>query len=164
MTSNVNEFLEKLTKVQEKVQEQIALLQQEVTRSQEESMKHIVQKLNDKKKLSSKKVGNKKQFHFNQSLEQHLNAAQRELSKIDTSSMNEEVKKTIEAAREELKEGQQEVTACQKRIYLADRSEYGWATVEAYNDDELAEDPADEKKMVDVEKEAAQKVTKKRKA
>ena len=39
--------------------------------------------------------------------------------------MNEEVKKTIEAAKEELKEGQQEVAAHQKRIHLADRSECG---------------------------------------
>ena len=39
--------------------------------------------------------------------------------------MNEEVKKTIEVAKEELKEGQQEVAARQKRIRLADRSEYG---------------------------------------
>ena len=164
MTSNVNELLEKLTKAQEKTQEQIALLQWEVTCSQEESMKRIVRKLDDGRKLSFKKVGNKKQFHFNQSLEQHLDTVQHKLSKIDTSSMNEEVKKTIEAAREELKKGQQEVMARQKCIHLADCSEYGWATVEAYDDNELAEDPADEKKMAGAEKEAARKVTKKRKA
>ena len=156
MTANVNELLEKLTKAQEKTQEQIALLQQEVTRSQEESTKRVVRKLDDGRKLSFKKVGNEKQFRFNQSLEQHLNAAQHELSKIDnTSSMNEEVKKTIEAAKEELKEGQQEVSARQKRSCLADRSEYGWAMVEAYDNNELAEDPADEKKMADAEREAA---------
>ena len=73
--------------------------------------------------------------------------------------MNEEMKKT-EVAKEELKEGQQEVAARQKRIRLGDRSEYGWATVEAYNNDELAEDPADEKRIADAEKEAAE-VTKK---
>ena len=74
--------------------------------------------------------------------------------------MNEEMKKT-EVAKEELKEGQQEVAARQKRIRLGDRSEYGWATVEAYNNDELAEDPVDEKRIVDAEKEAAE-VTKKK--
>ena len=157
MTSNVNELMEKLTIAQEKAQEQIALLLQEVTRSKEESTKLVVQKLDDKRKLSFKKVGNEKQFHFNQSLEQHLDATQQKLSKIDTSSMNEEMKKT-EVAKEELKEGQQEAVARQKRIRLADPSEhYGWYTVEAYDDDELAEDPADEKKMVDAENEAAQR-------
>ena len=65
MTANVNELLEKLTKAQEKTQEQIALLQQEVTCSQEESTKRVARKLDDKRKLSFKKVGNKKQFHFN---------------------------------------------------------------------------------------------------
>ena len=80
MTANVNELLEKLTKVQEKTQEQIALLQREVTRSQEESMKRVVRKLDDERKLSFKKVGNEKQFRFNQSLEQHLDTAQHKLS------------------------------------------------------------------------------------
>ena len=164
MTANVNKLLEKLTKAQEMTQEQIALLQREVTRSQEESMRRVVQKLDDERKLSFKKVGNEKQFHFNQSLEQRLDAAQHELSKIDAFSMNKEVKKTIEAAKEELKEGQQEASAHRKRIHLADRLEYGWATVEAYDDDELAEDPVDRKKMADAEKEAARKVTKNRKA
>ena len=74
--------------------------------------------------------------------------------------MNEEMKKT-EVAKEELKEGQQEVAARQKRIRLGDRSEYGWAMVEAYNDDELAEDPVDENRIADEEKEAAE-VTKKK--
>ena len=97
-------------------------------------------------------------------MEQHIDTAQHGLSKIDTSSMNEEVKKTIEAVREELKEGQQEVADHQKCICLPHRSEYGWAMVEAYDNDELAEDPADEKKLADVEKEAARKVTKKWKA
>ena len=86
MTFNVNEL--KLTIAQEKTQEQIAFLQREVTHSQEESTKRVVRELDDKRKLSFKKVGNEKQFHFNQSLEQHLDAAQQELSKIDTSSMN----------------------------------------------------------------------------
>lgn len=56
------------------------------------------------------------------------------------------------------------MAARQKHIRLADCSEYGWAMVEAYDNDELAEDPADEKKMADAEKEVARKVTRKRKA
>ena len=106
MTTSVNKLLEKL-KAQEKTQEQITLLQQEVTWTQEESMKHLVQKLEDKRKLSFKKVGNEKQFCFGQSLEQRLDVAQHDLSKIDTLSLNKEVNKTIKMATEELKEGQQ---------------------------------------------------------
>ena len=132
-----------------------------MTCSQEESTKRVMWKLDDERKLSFKKVGNEKQF---QSLEQHLDAAQHELSKTDTTLMNEEMKKAIEAAKEELKVGHQEVSARQKRIRLADCSEYGWATVEAYDDYELAEDPVNEKKMADAKKEAARKVSKKRKA
>ena len=60
MTANVNELLEKLAKAQEKTQEQIALLQREVTRSQEESTKRVVRKLDDERKLSFKKFGNEK--------------------------------------------------------------------------------------------------------
>ena len=54
------------------------------------------------------------------------------------------------------------MAARQKYIHLADYFEYGWVTVEAYDDDELADNPMNEKKMADAE-EAAWKVTRNRK-
>ena len=48
MTTSVNELLEK----QNKAQEHIVLLQQEVTQTQEESKKRVVHKLEDERKLS----------------------------------------------------------------------------------------------------------------
>ena len=49
----------------------------------------------------------------------------------------------------------------QKHIQLADRSEYGWATVKYYEDDPLAADSDDEKCIKKTEKEAQREVEKK---
>ena len=46
---------------------------------------------------------------------------------------------------------------------MADRSEYSWGMVEAYERDELADDSADEKRMEKAEKEAEKSATKRRK-
>ena len=45
----------------------------------------------------------------------------------------------MERAKEALKEGERLLVARQKAIRIADRSEFGWATVDEYEEDELAE-------------------------
>ena len=55
--------------------------------------------------------------------------------------------------RVQLTEGRVDIAHRQKRIKIADRSEYGWTTVELYEHDELASDSADEKKLEKAEKE-----------
>ena len=52
----------------------------------------------------------------------------------------------------------------QKRIKLADRSEYGWAVVDEYKDDELALDEDDAKGIEKAKKAVAAKVMKQKKA
>lgn len=47
-----------------------------------------------------------------------------------------------------------------KDIRIADRSEYGWLTVQEYNSDDLAEDSADEKEIKNAEKSAKAKFEK----
>ena len=51
----------------------------------------------------------------------------------------------VEKARTLLKEGEKLIDARQKNIKIADRSEHGWATVQEYEEDELAETRADRK-------------------
>ena len=48
---------------------------------------------------------------------------------------------------EKLDKGAKQITTCQKKIRMADCSEFSWATVEAYESDDLADDSADEKRM-----------------
>ena len=49
------------------------------------------------------------------------------------------------------------MTGGRSRLGIADRSEYGWATVEEYLDDELADNSDDEKRMYKAELRAGRK-------
>jgi hypothetical protein len=73
-------------------------------------------------------------------------------------TFNEGVKSSIEADLQEtpsatekansaVEEGEKLVDDRQKLIRIADRSEHGWATIEEYEDNELAEDSDEEKKL-----------------
>ena len=62
----------------------------------------------------------------------------------------------MERAREALKEGE-DLISRQKAIRIADRSEYGWATVEEYKEDELVANSDDEKRLFRAEMRASRK-------
>ena len=64
--------------------------------------------------------------------------------------------------QEELTKGQEKIANYQK-IKMADRYEYSWGMMEAYEYDELADDSADEKQMEKVERGAEKSGTKRRK-
>ena len=68
------------------------------------------------------------------------------------------VKKTGEL----LKEGMKAIELRQKHIKIADRSELGWAVIAAYEDDELASDSDDEKRIYRAEREAERVAKRKR--
>ena len=76
------------------------------------------------------KVGNEKQFKFNQSVEARFDSA---ISAIE--------KKKLDKAKKELEEGKKLLFDRQKFIQLAERSECGWATVSACVTDDLADTP-----------------------
>ena len=52
---------------------------------------------------------------------------------------------TLNKAREVLKESEKLITARQKLIRIADRSEFGWSIVAEYDEDEMADGFDDEK-------------------
>ena len=56
-------------------------------------------------------------------------------------------KAAFDRAREVLREGTDLISRRQKLIKFADRSEAGWAVVDEYVDDNLADDSEDEKRM-----------------
>ena len=55
--------------------------------------------------------------------------AKDELSKIDPEAVNPSTVKNLKESRAELDKGQKEIVACQKRIRIADHSEFSWTTV-----------------------------------
>jgi len=66
----------------------------------------------------------------------------------------------LKQAGDMVEEGMGLIRSCQKAIWLADRSELGWATVNKYGEDKMANDSDDEKRiaktMATAEKKAAQ--------
>ena len=61
----------------------------------------------------------------------------------------------IPKAKEKLNKGTSLINSRQKIIKLADKSEFGWATVLEHVSDELAEDKANASKIKKAEKRAA---------
>ena len=59
-------------------------------------------------------------------------------------------------------EGRQLIAHRQKLLKLADRSEYGWSVVEEYEEDGLADDSEDEKRIEKAERAAERRVQAKR--
>lgn len=95
-----------------------------------------------------KKKGHEKQFRFNSSVEEKLD---------DISAALQETPPAIEKAKTALEEGKQLITNRQKLIKIADRSEFGWSTVEEYVEDELADNSDDEKRLLRAEGRAKRK-------
>lgn len=81
----------------------------------------------------------------------------------DDVSKKPAVKKNLAKAQEALKDGKGVLVTRQKHIKLADRSENGWNTVNEYQDDELASDSEDEKRIEKAERAAERKAAKSRK-
>ena len=83
-----------------------------------------------------KKKGNEKQWKFNSQVEEKL---------MSVSAALQETPPAIERAKTAIEEGKELIVTRQKLIKIADRSEFGWHTVEEYLEDELADNSDDEK-------------------
>ena len=94
-----------------------------------------------------KKKGNEQQFNFNRKVIKRSSAAVKALESGN-----------IDKAKEELNEGISLLNKRQKIIKLADKSEFGWATVQEYVCDDLADDVAVASKIKKAEKGAASKL------
>ena len=115
--------------------DKLAKLQKEVTAGQESSSQEVVKKI-QKRSYQFRRKGNEEQFKFNASVDEHLGAAKKELSKLEPRT--EEENNTIARSKAHLDEGMKKIAVRQKHIKIADRSDLGWAVVKTYMDDELA--------------------------
>ena len=126
-------------------------LKRSISEDQEDCVRSVVKKVKEDQSINWKKVGNEKQFKFNDSLEAKLDSA---IAAID--------KKKLDRAKQDLQEGKKLLAERQKLIKLADRSECGWATVSAYVTDDLADTPDDERRISKAEKSAKKTLEAKR--
>ena len=152
---NKEEFVELLAKSQDAILERVDSKLQEFKRSisedLEDCVRSVVKKVKEDHSIKWKKVGNEKQFKFNQSVEARFDSA---ISAIE--------KKKLDKAKKELEEGKKLLSERQKLIKLADRSKCGWATVSAYVTDDLADTPEDERRISKAEKSAKKALDSKR--
>lgn len=87
-----------------------------------------------------KKKANEDQFRFNAKIQDTLE----ETKAAAQANALDKVKDSLQKGEDLLKERQ-------KHILLADKSEYGWSTVQEYKKSEIADDSDDEKKMFKAE-------------
>ncbi|XP_038069142.1 uncharacterized protein LOC119738351 isoform X2 [Patiria miniata] len=95
-------------------------------------------------KLTWKREGHKRQYNFNQSVLDHVVEAERKNQSTEVQQELTSIKALLEHR--------------QKLIRLADTSPSGWATVEEYENNELANDSGDDKKITRAEDRAARKL------
>ena len=139
--------------------DQMWKLKSEVTAEQESSSQEMVKKLN-KRTYQFKRKGNETQYTFNTTAEEHIDAARKELGKLNPVKEND--KAILKKTGKLLKEGIKAIKVRQKHIKIADRAELGWAVVAAYEEDELALDSDDEKRIYRAEREAERVAKRKR--
>ena len=96
--------------------------------------------------------GNKKQYIFNYNVKDQFLTMGKHLDTIE--STTNAGRETLEKANRELEQGLQLISARQKWIRVADRSEFGWATVDEYEQDALAENEDNAKRLEKAEKAA----------
>ena len=95
-----------------------------------------------------RKRGHEKQYMFNEQVREKFDS-------ID--SALKQTPPAIEKARAAVQEGEKLIDVRQKNIKIADRSEHGWATVAEYEEDELADNSDDEKRLFRAEVRKKQK-------
>ena len=128
--------------------DKMTAMKRELTREREEADEKLVKRMKLEKPPTFKKKSHEVQYRFNEDL----------ASKFATvSSALKEAPPAIGKAATAIEEGEKLIAERNKLIRIADRSEYGWATVAEYEEDELADDSDDEKKLFKAEARAGRK-------
>ena len=159
-TAQFQLLMDEIKKNREDVQQRLDKLEGDVAAGQDNAAQIVVQKLKADRSYTFRKKGHEEQYRFNADIESHLNKAQGEAAKIHPSTEKE--RRSLEALKAQLQEGIQAIACRQKRIKVADRSDYGWAVVKAYDNDELASDSEDEKRLFKAEKTAEREISKRK--
>ena len=105
-------------------------MKRELMEERESADDRLVKKMRLEKRPVFKKINHEKQFEFNDQVRNKVESA---VTAVELPTP------AVEKARTLLKEGEKLIDARQKSIKIADRSEHGWATVQEYEEDELAD-------------------------
>ena len=138
----------KLSSALAAMENKVLNLKCELAEEQEAAHERLAKRMKLDRAPMFKKKAHEKQYYFNGTVKDKMQEAHTALSQLTPA---------LEKAKSALHEGEKLIEERQKQIRIADRSEYGWATVEEYMDDELAENSDDEKRMFKAELRAGRK-------
>lgn len=141
-----NTFRGLLSDITQVIESRLIQFASDFSDSTASSMKHAVQKAK-KESYTCKSKGNQQQ------LDHELQV----LDKIEDAT-HALAQNSYDRAKECLQEGMVLITKRIKAIKLADKSDYGWLTVQEYLSDELASDSEDEKRIYRSERRAERRV------
>lgn len=148
MSAEQQVLLDAIKRMEQNMEEKMVTMKRELTKEREEADEKLVKRMKLEKPPTFKKKSHEVQYRFNEDV----------ASKLATvSGALKETPPAIEKAAAAVEEGEKLITDRNKLIRIADRSEHGWATVAEYEDDELAEDSDDEKKLFKAEARAGRK-------
>ena len=119
-------LMDKIRKNREDVQQRLDKLEGDVAARQDNAAQIVVQKLKADRSYTFRKKGHEEQYRFNADIKRHLNKTQGEAAKIHPPTEKE---RSLEVLKVQLQEGIQAIACRQKRIKVADRSDYGWMVV-----------------------------------
>ena len=118
-------LMDKLKQSREEMKE----LKREVSAVHKRMTRELAQKIT-KLSYQFKKKAHEIQFTFNFGIEESIDTAKKELSKI--TSNDEQDKEAVKKAEMLLDEGLKALEKRQKHIKVADQSDFGWPTVKYY--------------------------------
>ena len=147
MSAKLEEVLRAVCDVESKVDNKLSAMKAEM----ESADDCLVKRMRLNTKFTFKKRSHEKQHQLNEQVRDKIDAATATL---------EQTPSAVEKARTCLQEGEKLINLCQKNILIADRSEHGWATVAEYEEDELADNSDNEKRLFRAEVRAGRKIKK----
>ena len=150
-TSN-DALLAAIKDLESKVDERITSMKRELTQEREQADERLVKRMKMEKAPTFKRKSHEVQYTFNEEVKAKFDSVKAALH---------ETPPAVERAKFAIQEGEKLINDRQKLIRMADRSEHGWATVEEYEDDELADNSDDEKKLFEAEARAGRKLRQK---
>ena len=148
--------------------DKIESVREEIVQSKEETTKSIEKRCKKERTYEFKSKGNRIQYELNEDVSEQIELAESCIGRVVESKKGaggkaSAGKKDLVKAQEALKDGKSLLVTRQKHIKIADRSDHGWITVAEYQDDELASNSEDKKRIEKAEKAAERKAVKSRK-
>ena len=144
-----DQLKELMASMRQGIRDEISSMKHELATEREAADEKLVKRLKLEKAPVFKKKGNERQYRHNEEVR---------LKVSDAASALSETPPAVEKAKTLLEEGEKLIVDRQKLIRIADRSENGWATVDEYVEDELADNSDDEKRLNRADARASKKL------